>query len=205
MAGGVPPGAERQLVVASGNPGKAREIARMMTAFEVRSLSEFPPVEFPEEGGEYAENARVKALTAARAVGLACVADDSGLEVAALDGAPGPYSARYGGPGLDDAGRTAHLLAALEGVAAPRRARFYCVAACAWPDGRCLVADGACDGAILGAPRGEGGFGYDPVFAPDGFDRSMAELARSEKDALSHRGRAFAALARAIESELAAH
>ena len=195
-------GIDRRLVVASGNPGKAKEIARILTQFEIHSLAEFDVVEFPEEGGDYAENARVKALTAARATGLACVADDSGLEVAALEGAPGPYSARYGGPGLDDAGRTARLLEALADVPPPRAARFFCVAACAWPDGRTVEATGACAGTIAEAPRGDGGFGYDPVFVPEGFDRAMAELGREEKDGLSHRGRAFGALAERIEAEL---
>lgn len=163
------------------------------------SLAGLAPVAFPEEGGDYAENARVKALVAARSIGLPCVADDSGLEVEALGGRPGVYSARYGGPGLDDRGRLERLLAELADVPAPRRARFYCVAACGWPDGRSEIAEGACEGVILEAPRGEGGFGYDPIFAPEGFSRAMAELDRDEKDALSHRGRAF----RALEARLA--
>jgi XTP/dITP diphosphohydrolase len=196
--------AVRRIVVASQNAGKCREIGRILTGFEVLSLAEFPPVDFPEEGGDYFENARVKALTAAKVVGLPCVADDSGLEVAALGGAPGPYSARYGGPGLDDRGRYEALLGALADVPAPREARFFCVAACAWPDGRSVLAEGSCEGVILEAPSGEGGFGYDPVFSPTGFDRAMAELSREEKDGLSHRGRAFRALAPAIEAEFAA-
>ncbi|MAG32120.1 MAG: non-canonical purine NTP pyrophosphatase, RdgB/HAM1 family [Deltaproteobacteria bacterium] len=187
-----------RIVVASQNAGKRREIARILTDVEVLSLADVGPVAFPEEGGDYFENARAKALAAARATGLPCVADDSGLEVEALGGAPGPYSARYGGPGLDDRGRLEALLAALAGVAAPRRARFFCAAACALPDGRCEVAEGICPGEILEVPWGAGGFGYDPIFRPEGFDRAMAELAREEKDALSHRGRAFAVLAPAI-------
>lgn len=189
-------GAERRIVVASQNPGKAREIARILSDWEVSSLADHPPVDFPEEGGDYTENARVKARVAAKTIGLPCVADDSGLEVDALEGRPGAYSARYGGPGLDDEGRWRKLLEELEGVPSPRGARFYCVAACAWPDGESVVAEGECRGRILEAPRGEGGFGYDPVFAPDaGGGRSMAELAREEKDAISHRGRALEALA----------
>lgn len=187
---------ERRLVVASQNPGKAREIARIMSDWEISSLADHPPVDFPEEGGDYAENARVKARTAARAIGLPCIADDSGLEVDALDGRPGAYSARYGGPGLEDEERWRKLLEELDGTPAPRGARFYCVAACAWPEGDSVVADGECRGQILAAARGDGGFGYDPVFAPDeGGGRSMAELARAEKDAISHRGRALEALA----------
>ncbi|MFK7898847.1 MAG: RdgB/HAM1 family non-canonical purine NTP pyrophosphatase [Myxococcota bacterium] len=193
--------ADRRIVVASQNAGKCREIGRILTGFEVLSLADFPDVDFPEEGGDYAENARVKALTAAKVVGLPCVADDSGLEVAALNGAPGPYSARYGGPGLDDRGRYLALLGELAGTPAPRAARFYCVAACAWPDGRSVIADGSCEGEILGEPSGEGGFGYDPIFSPTGFDRAMAELSREEKDGLSHRGRAFRTLEALIEAE----
>ena len=186
--------ARGRIVVASGNAGKAREIARILVDYEIHSLAEFAPVDFPEECGDYFENARIKAQVAARAIGLPCVADDSGLEVEALGGAPGAYSARYGGPGLDDRGRLEALLDELSGIVPPRRARFFCVAAIALPDGRAAVAEGACEGEILGAPTGEGGFGYDPIFRPDGFDRSMAELDREEKDAISHRGRAFHAL-----------
>ena len=184
----------RTVVVASGNPGKVREIARFFREqgdWDVRSLADFPPVDFPEEGGEYEANARAKALAAARATGFACVADDSGIEVDALGGAPGPYSARYGGEGLDDEGRLNKLLEALAGESPPRGARFYCVAACAWPDGKSVVAAGSCVGEILEAATGEGGFGYDPIFKPDEFDRSMAELSAAEKEDLSHRGRAF--------------
>lgn len=193
-------GGEHRIVVASQNAAKCREIGRILTDYDVRSLAEFPPVEFPEEGGDYAKNARVKAVVAARATGLPCVSDDSGLEVAALGGAPGPYSARYGGPGLDDRGRLERLLEELAGVAAPRRARFYCVAACGWPDGSSEVAIGVCEGAILLAARGQAGFGYDPIFQPDGHARAMAELEREEKDRLSHRGRAFRALRPAIDA-----
>lgn len=188
-----------RLVVASGNPGKCREIGEILDSFEVLSLAEFPAIDFPEEGGDYFENARVKAATAAAVVGLPCVADDSGLEVAALDGAPGAYSARYGGEGLDDRGRVAVLLDALSGVPVPRAARFFCAAACVWPDGRTETAQGVCEGEILTEIRGKGGFGYDPVFRPRGEVRSMAELTREEKAALSHRGRAFRALGRRID------
>jgi XTP/dITP diphosphohydrolase len=192
---------DRRIVVATQNPGKCREIARILENYSVLSLAEFPPVEFPAEGGDYAENARAKAVVAATSIGLPCVADDSGLEVEAMGGAPGPYSARYGGPGLDDRGRLESLLEELVGVAAPRRARFYCVAACGWPDGSSEVAVGICEGVILDSARGKGGFGYDPIFQPDGFDHAMAELDRAEKDGLSHRGRAF----RKLEPAIAAH
>lgn len=195
----------RELVLASSNRGKLREIAAILAEasgarLRLRPLSDFPDVRLPPEGDDYAANARAKARTVAAATGLPALADDSGLEVEALDGAPGPRSARYGGPRLDDAGRCAHLLAALEGLPAPRRAaRFVCVAVLAWPDGSATVARGECPGHILEAPRGRGGFGYDPVFAVAGRDISMAELPAVEKDALSHRGRAFRALLPALE------
>lgn len=189
-----------RIVVATGNAGKILEISRILDRFEVISLAEFPAVEFSEEGGDYFENARAKAFAAARATGWVCVADDSGLEVDALNGAPGAYSARYGGVGLDDRGRLEALLVALEDVSEPRRARFFCAAAVASPDGRSEVAQGVCVGRILLSARGEGGFGYDPIFAPEGENRVMAELGRDEKDALSHRGRAFKALEASIEN-----
>lgn len=198
------PTERRRLVVASGNAGKCREIARILDDFEVLSLADFSPVEFPEEGGDYFENARTKARVAARETGLACVADDSGLEVDALGGAPGAYSARYGGVGLDDRGRLEALLDELRAVPAPRYARFFCVAAVALPDGRGETAEGICRGEILIAPQGQAGFGYDPIFQPVGFDRAMAELSRDEKDALSHRGQAFRRLESAIDRLLAA-
>jgi XTP/dITP diphosphohydrolase len=188
-----------RLVAATANAGKCREIARILADFDVISLADLPTVDFPEEGGDYSENARAKARVAARATGVACVADDSGLEVDALDGAPGAYSARYGGVGLDDRGRLEALLEELKETPAPRRARFICVAAFALPDGSCEVANGICPGTILLAPQGKGGFGYDPIFQPDGLDRAMAELDRGEKDRLSHRGRAFRALVPIIE------
>ena len=193
------PSERRRLVVASGNAGKCREIARILVEFDVLSLADFSPVEFPEEGGDYFENAQIKARVAARETGLACVADDSGLEVDALGGAPGAYSARYGGVGLDDRGRLEALLEELKAVPAPRYARFLCVAAVALPDGRSETAEGICTGEILMAPQGRGGFGYDPIFQPTEFDRAMAELVRDEKDAVSHRGRAFRRLEPAID------
>ncbi len=195
--------AARKLVVATGNAHKTREIARILGRFEVSSLVNHPPVEFPAEGGDYFDNARVKAIVAARAIGTACVADDSGLEVAALGGAPGAYSARYGGAGLDDRGRLEALLTALQSFPTPREARFFCAAAVALPDGRCQVAEGVCEGQILMQAKGDGGFGYDPIFLPEGQVRVMAELADVEKDGLSHRGRAFRVLEPAIEELLA--
>lgn len=189
-----------ELVLASANAGKCREFRSLLRgrALRLRSLADFAPLALPEEGDDYEENARRKALCVSRALGLAALADDSGLEVEGLGGAPGPSSARYGGPGLDDAGRVAHLLAELRRrPGASRRARFVCVAALARPGGEVLLARGECSGQILDAPRGGQGFGYDPIFQPDGERVSMAELGAARKDELSHRGRALRALCRA--------
>ena len=150
----------RRLWVASGNAGKVREIAGLLAAcpLEVAPLPPDHGIAFPEEGDDYTANAIAKAKAVAAALGAPAVADDSGLEVDALGGGPGPRSARYGGPGLDDAGRVARLLAALEGVpVASRGARFYCVAACALPDGRSVTAAGECPGRIATGRRGRGG------------------------------------------------
>jgi len=185
------------LVLATRNAGKAREVASILAALDVRIEPLAADVMLPEEGDSYEANAVAKALAAARATGCVALGDDSGLEVDALGGAPGPLSARYGGAGLDDAARSAALLAALEAVPdAERGARFVCVAAVATPRGDVATARGVCEGRLLRAARGEGGFGYDPIFAVG--DSTMAELPAAEKDALSHRGRAFRALLPAL-------
>lgn len=196
--------------VATSNPGKVDEIQAILA--DVRwpvpvawaPASEWGAVDYPPEGDDYRANALAKAEAAARQTGGWCVADDSGLEVEALSGAPGPRSARYGGPGLDDAGRVARLLEALAGVPAEkRRARFVCWAAYAGPGGA-GSAFGECRGALLAAPRGEGGFGYDPIFQPDGRTVTMAELSREEKNRISHRALALRALAVDLVRALAA-
>ena len=197
----------RTLLLATGNRGKLRELAELLAPFalELRSLADFPEVTLPPEGDDYAENAAAMATAAADATGLAALGDDSGIEVEALGSAPGPRSARYGGLGLDDAGRATHLLAALARTGSPdRSARFVCIAALALPGDGVKLARGECRGRILAGPRGTGGFGYDPVFQPDGYDVSMAELPPELKNRISHRGRAVAALAPALERALGA-
>jgi len=194
------PAAAADLVLATGNPGKVAEFAALLAPHGLRlaNLADFPDVAMPEEGDDYAANAAAKARTVAAATGLPALADDSGIEVEALDGRPGPRSARYGGAGLDDRRRCARLLEELAATGdAARRARFVCEAALAHPDGSVERGFGECRGRILPAPRGAGGFGYDPIFEPDGYDCSMAELPAATKDRISHRGRALAALARA--------
>ncbi len=195
-----------ELLVATQNAGKLREVREILAALSVEWLGLRPEwaAALPEEGDEYEANARAKALAGAAASGRVAVADDSGLEVDALGGAPGPHSARYGGPGLDDAGRNARLLDALGGVSpGDRGARFVCIAAVATPDGSCAVARGECVGSILEAPRGAEGFGYDPLFWVPVRECAMAELTQADKHTLSHRGRAFRALLPAIETRLA--
>lgn len=187
-------------MLASGNPGKLREVERILGDDEILSLSAFPGIAFPEEGDDYGANALAKAMTVQGVTGLASLADDSGLEVDALGGRPGVRSARYGGAELDDRGRLECLLRELASHPGPLPARFVCIAACALPDGRRLTARGVCEGEIVRAPRGDRGFGYDPIFVPRGHTRTCAELDRDEKDRISHRGQAFRALARQLES-----
>ena len=189
-----------RLVLASANPDKAAEISAILAA-SVADLDLAPrPAGLPdvdETGTTLVENARLKAAAVAAATGEAAVADDTGLLVDALGGAPGVWSARFAGEGATYADNVAKLLKELAGVAPDRRtARFATVALVRWPDGREVAATGSVEGVITTAVRGDGGFGYDPVFVPaEGDGRTFAELAAEEKHALSHRGRAFRALA----------
>lgn len=187
----------RRLLFATGNQGKLRELVRLVEGLglEVVGLSQVEGVPDVDETGEtFAENARLKAISGAKATGLWTLADDSGLAVDALDGAPGVRSARYV-PG-SDRDRYDALLTALTDVADDRRgAAFHCALALAGPDGQVLLeAEGRCRGRILRAPEGEGGFGYDPVFGVGEDGPAMATLRPEEKQAISHRGAAFAQL-----------
>ena len=193
-----------KVVLASANPDKAAEIAVLLEGALDEGIELLPrPPEVPdvvEDGDTLEANARLKALALVDATGEAAVADDTGLEVEALGGAPGIYAARYSGEGATYASNVAKLLREMEGVA-DRRARFRTVALLARPNGTEVVAEGILDGTIATEARGEGGFGYDPVFIPDGGDgRTLAETTPDEKNALSHRGRAF----RSLASKLAA-
>jgi XTP/dITP diphosphohydrolase len=195
----------RPVVVATENPGKLREIRELLEPLPAPlcGLEALPGLRLPPEGDDYEANAVAKARAAARHAGCAAVADDSGLEVEGLGGAPGPRSARWGGPRLDDAGRVARLLSALaERAGDARRARFVCAAALALPDGEVATFRGECSGRIALAPRGTGGFGYDPVFELPDLARTMAELTAQEKSGLSHRAQAFQALRKALLASL---
>lgn len=195
-----------RIVVATANPDKLVEIDEILhetidAPIElVARPTEIPDVE--ETGATLEENARLKAAAICLATGEISVADDTGLFVVALGGAPGVYSARYAGPDATYDDNVSKLLAALDGVD-DRRASFSTVAVAVFPDGSELVAHGEVQGAISLQRRGEGGFGYDPIFVPDSKGgRSFAELSRAEKHEISHRGRAFRALGLALENAL---
>jgi XTP/dITP diphosphohydrolase len=161
----------------------------------VEWVTELDIPEVEETGSTYHENASLKAREVARATGEPALADDSGIEVDALGGAPGPRSARYAGEEASDEQNLRALLRATAGVpAGGRTARYRAVASLAWPDGREVHAEATCEGMLESGPRGEGGFGYDPIFVPLGDERTMAELSPEEKDRISHRGGALRAL-----------
>ena len=192
-------GFPERLAIATRNPHKLRELGRICADWPVTwmtaetSEGPWPDVEEPHE--TYAENALVKAREVAAVLGVPAIADDSGIEVDALGGAPGPRSARFAGEDATDAENLTKLLVEIAGTEpVARTARYRCVAAVAWPEGTGLVAEGTCEGTLVSEPRGTGGFGYDPAFVPVGEDRTMAELTDEEKDSISHRGRAFRAL-----------
>jgi XTP/dITP diphosphohydrolase len=186
-----------RLVVATRNPGKVREILEICADWPVEWLT-FESVTWPvveETGTTYLENAVLKARAVAEATGHAALSDDSGIEVDALGGAPGPRSARYAGRDAGDQENLRALIRAVAGVPrAGRTARYRAVAVVAWPDGHHLWAEGECEGFLRTKASGSGGFGYDPIFEPIGWERTMAELESEEKNRISHRGRALGAL-----------
>jgi XTP/dITP diphosphohydrolase len=192
-------GSLSRVVLATRNEHKIRELARILAPYgvELASLDEWPDVpDIAETGTTFAENALLKARAVCVATGLVAVADDSGLTVDALNGMPGVLSARWAGRHGDDAANLALVLAQVADVPESRRtAAFVCAAAAVAPGGAEVVVEGRVDGSLLYAPRGEGGFGYDPIFVPAGESRTTAEMTAEEKDALSHRGKAFRALA----------
>ena len=186
----------RSLLLGTRNPGKVIEITSILaeSGWSFSSLKDFPGVGEAEENFvTFAENAIAKAQFYASATGLCALADDSGLEVAALNGAPGVFSARYAGAHASDLDRRLMLLSELTKTGSNnRRARFVAVVAIATPDGTVLkVSEGICDGSIIFKPRGTGGFGYDPLFIPDGHNQTFAELPDTVKNLISHRARAL--------------
>jgi XTP/dITP diphosphohydrolase len=188
-----------RLAIASRNAHKIREIVAICAGWPVEWVTaEDHPGPWPEvdeRHDTYLENALLKARAVADALEVAALADDSGIEVDALGGGPGPRSARYAGEGASDDRNRRMLLGALKGVPGPgRTARFRCLAVIAWPDGRQLWAEGLCEGTLVTKPRGTAGFGYDPIFVPAGWDRTVAELTPEAKHRISHRGRALRAL-----------
>ena len=193
-----------RFVLASNNRKKLAEMREILSGLgvEVISLAEAGITDAPEETGTtFAENAQIQADAACKATGMPCVADDSGLTVVALGGAPGVYSARYGGVGLTDKDRYILLLKNMEN-AEQRAAAFVSSIACRFPDGTLITAEGSCPGEILRAPAGNGGFGYDPVFYLPELGRSMAQLTAEEKNAISHRGRALRLFAEKLEEHM---
>ena len=176
------------MIIATHNAHKIEEFGRILAPLGI-TVQTAELTEAEETGTTFRENAYIKAKSACDETGLPCVADDSGLSIDYLNGEPGVYSARYAEPGK----RKATVLEKLKGVPEEKRgAHFTSAICCVFPNGDVLTAEGTCEGTILSVPRGENGFGYDPVFRPDGFDRSMAELTMEEKNAISHRGKALA-------------
>src|SRR5262245_42284080 len=192
---------DTRLVVASHNAGKVREIVELVAPFglSVTTAAELGLPEPAETGSSFVANAELKARAAARAAGLPALADDSGLEVLALDGAPGVYSARWAGPDKDFGLAMRHVE---ERIAETGRedfgAWFTCALAVAWPGGPAVVVEGRIDGTLTFPPRGDRGFGYDPIFVPEGGSQTFGEMEPAAKDAMSHRACAFAKLKAAL-------
>ena len=191
------------VIMASGNPKKIKEMAAILESFgmDVKSKDEagYAHIDPIEDGSTYEENSLKKAREIMEASGMPTIADDSGLEVEFLDGEPGIYSARFAGDDCNYERNNAKLLSLMEDVPyAERRAKFVTVITMAFPDEKVLVARGECPGHIITEPAGEGGFGYDPVFIPEGYQRTFAQLGPEVKNKISHRARALAELSRQL-------
>lgn len=193
------------LVIATRNQGKLKEISDLLKDYpvDIKSLDDFGPIpEVEEDGDTFEENAYKKASFTARVLGFPALADDSGLVVDALDGAPGVHSARFAGADADDAARCRKLLAAMEGVR-NRRAAFECVLSIAVPTGPALTYEARCEGVLTENPMGENGFGYDPIFFFPALNKTFAQLTREEKSRVSHRGLALRELRKEFDNVLA--
>jgi XTP/dITP diphosphohydrolase len=196
----------KRLLLASRNPGKCSEMRALLLPLDVDVIDVAQletSLRVDEVGETYAENAILKAETFARQYRMLTIGDDTGLEVDALEGAPGLRSARLAGPGGTDADRREQLLSMLEPHPRPWTARFRCVVACANENGIIGLAEGTCEGEIIADARGAGGFGYDPIFLLEGLGRTMAELSPEEKNHVSHRARAIKAILPVLEENLA--
>lgn len=194
------------VIIASGNKGKLKEFQTLMEGLdvEVKSLKDFPEIGDIEENGQsFAENAYIKAKAVFDATGCMAIADDSGLEVDALGGAPGIYSARYAGEEKDDEANNQKLLEALEDIEDEKRgAQFYCAIVAIDKDGNRYDAEGIVRGRILRAARGDNGFGYDPLFYVEDYGKTTAELSMEEKNSISHRGQAVRAIVATLQKEV---
>ncbi len=194
----------RTIIAASGNQHKIREIAAITKKFGMTVISRdeagLDDREIEEDGRTFEENSYKKAYAVMKMSGGVTIADDSGLEVEILGGEPGVFSARYAGESCDDERNNIKLLAMLEGVPySDRRARFVSVITMVYPDGETLVARGECNGHILDAPAGNGGFGYDPLFVPEGYQETFAQMSQEEKNKISHRAKALEKLEKLLE------
>ena len=207
------PMTDRRVLLATKNQGKLKEFLRIITelhgenSLELLSADDFPDLgDIEETGATFMENALLKARESCRITGVAAIADDSGICVDALNGMPGIYSARWAGSHGNDRANLELLLAQLSHVPIDRRTgSFRCAVALVFPDGRELVEEGLMPGYIIDQPRGSGGFGYDPIFVAEGHEVTTAELSPSDKDAISHRGKAFRALAPRLLASLESH
>lgn len=193
-----------KFVLASKNPNKLKEMREILTGLDIEVISEAEAgvdVEVEETGSSFEENSLLKAKAVCRAAGLPAIADDSGLCVTALGGGPGVYSARYGGEGLSDRERYQMVLDGMRGQL-DRTAKFVCCVCCVFPDGGGIGARGECEGLIVHGPRGEDGFGYDPIFLPSSGRKTFAQMTAEEKNAVSHRGKALMAFREKLETYL---
>jgi XTP/dITP diphosphohydrolase len=193
-----------KFVLASHNKGKLKELQAILAELGVEVVSQADlglDLEPEEDGETFAENARIKARAVMEASGLPAIADDSGLCVDALQGGPGVFSARYGGPGLSDPQKVQLLLQNMRGLT-PRTCHFACHITCCFPDGDVLDAEGTCDGTVSFVPMGEDGFGYDPIFFVPKLKKTFAQLSPEEKNAISHRGNALRSFAEQLKAYL---
>ena len=187
-------------VLATANEGKIREMREVLAALDIEVISRNDigiDITVEETGSTFYENAMLKASAICEASGLPSIADDSGLVVETLGGEPGLYSSTYGGEALNNEDRCGFLLKKMENME-QRGAKFVCTIVCLYPDGNVISAQGECEGEIVYSPRGNNGFGYDPVFSPNGTGKTMAELTHDEKNAISHRGKALREFARQL-------